>query len=282
MAARPLILPEPFNGVTSWTEWTYHFENVATVNEWDDADKLKWLKVRLTGRAQTAFQHLPETTKGDFKLAFAALKKRFEPTSRKGRYQAEFRTKRKTKSEGWAEYAEDLRKLVSQAYPELGEDAKEQLALHNFLDQLQDPLVAFNVKQKTPTTLDEAVSATLLMETYRGQGQQGVAAVADADTDAGEDNPVSAVEHKGLATLLERLVERVERLETRAASTSTFDSSAPNSGRSQTTTGRHFPPAPSDPRRFSRTCWHCGRRGHIARNCPQRTGQQPHQRQQDF
>ncbi len=63
MAARPLVLPEPFKAESSWEEWTHHFENVAAVNEWDNANKLKWLKVRLTGRAQTAFQHLPEETK---------------------------------------------------------------------------------------------------------------------------------------------------------------------------------------------------------------------------
>lgn len=50
--------------------------NVAAVNDWEDGDKLKWLKVRLTGRAQsqTAFQRLPESTRTDVKLATKALK----------------------------------------------------------------------------------------------------------------------------------------------------------------------------------------------------------------
>ena len=64
----------------------YHFLNVAAVNGWDDESKLKWLKVRLTARAQIAFQRLPEATRESFD---EALRERFEPTSRKTRYQAE-------------------------------------------------------------------------------------------------------------------------------------------------------------------------------------------------
>ena len=33
-AARPLVLPEPFDGTSNWDDWTFHFENVATVNGW--------------------------------------------------------------------------------------------------------------------------------------------------------------------------------------------------------------------------------------------------------
>ena len=56
MSGKPLLLPEVFSGESqNWTEWAEHFESVATVNKWDsDDDKLKWLKVRLTGKARTA------------------------------------------------------------------------------------------------------------------------------------------------------------------------------------------------------------------------------------
>ena len=69
-----LVLPEPFNGEGSWDQWSYHFDNVAAVNSWNDEDKVKWLKVRLMGHAQTAFQRLPEATRADIKLAIKALK----------------------------------------------------------------------------------------------------------------------------------------------------------------------------------------------------------------
>ncbi len=276
MAARPLVLPEPFNGESNWEEWTHHFENVAAVNEWDNANKLKWLKVRLTGRAQTAFQHLPEETREDYKQASRALKERFEPASRKCRYQAEFQTKRKKKTEGWADYAEELRSLANKAYPELNEDAREQLALHNFLGQIGDPLIAFNVKQKSPATLDEAVSATLTMEAYADPRTQGVAAATGGQPEGA--TLVAATEQKSLVNLLERLVDRVDKLEAKLTSGPTSPAQYLEPG--STTAARH-PRHAARPRGFSGACWVCGRRGHRAKDCWQRDGQQRQQRWQE-
>ena len=79
MASRPLVLPNPFSGDQNWTEWIGHFEDVAAVNEWRDDDaKLQWLKVRLTGKAQTAFQRFPEDTRKSYVEAKKAMKARFE------------------------------------------------------------------------------------------------------------------------------------------------------------------------------------------------------------
>ena len=55
--AKPVVLPETFDGTRGWDEWCFHFENVASVN---DSERLKWLQVRLTGRAQKALHRLTE------------------------------------------------------------------------------------------------------------------------------------------------------------------------------------------------------------------------------
>ena len=90
MAARPLVLPDTFNGEGStWTDWKFHFNNVASVNAWDNDQKLLWLKVRLTDRAQRAIQLLPADTIASFDLTIKALDERFEPASKKNLYQAE-------------------------------------------------------------------------------------------------------------------------------------------------------------------------------------------------
>ena len=60
---RALVLPETFTGETDYCDWIDHFENVAVVNGWDEAAKLQWLKVRLTGRAQIALKQLPKATR---------------------------------------------------------------------------------------------------------------------------------------------------------------------------------------------------------------------------
>ena len=80
---RPLLLPDLFNGEESWEEWRFHFLNVTAVNEWNEAHCLKWLKVRLTGQAQIAFQCLSPEIRDSYDEGMEALKERFEPSSRK-------------------------------------------------------------------------------------------------------------------------------------------------------------------------------------------------------
>ena len=74
------------------------------------------------------------------------LKERFEPKGRQNRYLAEFQMRHKKKTEGWADFAEDLRMLADHAFPELAEKARERLALNSYLQQLDHPQVAFGVK----------------------------------------------------------------------------------------------------------------------------------------
>ncbi len=133
MAARPVVLPDTFTGVGNWTEWKYHFDNVAKVNGWDDAQKLQWLRVRLTGRAQAAIHRVTGEAAECFALTINALDERFEPKSRQARYRAEFQASRKKRSEGWADFAEDLKTLTEKGFPDLEEAAREQIAVQSYL-----------------------------------------------------------------------------------------------------------------------------------------------------
>ena len=72
----------------------------------------------------------------------------------------------KKHSEGWADFAEDLRRLVDKAYPDLEANACEQLALSQYLSRLRNPQVEFAVKQQRPRKLEEALRITLEVESY--------------------------------------------------------------------------------------------------------------------
>ena len=100
MATKPPVIPELYTGEKSWDKWVDHFDSVSQVCGWDDANKLKWLRVRLMGRAGTVFRRLPEGTRADFTLTTTALRSRFEPESKKELYRTELRKKKQ--SEGWA------------------------------------------------------------------------------------------------------------------------------------------------------------------------------------
>ena len=84
--ARLLVLLEVFDGQKSFDKWVSHFENVSTVNGWNDNDKLLWLKVRLTEKAQMAFAQLAHETQQSYATAKQALIDRFDPPSKQQLY----------------------------------------------------------------------------------------------------------------------------------------------------------------------------------------------------
>ena len=134
------------------------------------------------------------------------MKARFDPESRHTRYQAEFQARRKKSSEGWADFADDLKALADKAYPTLQDEAREQLAINAFLQQLSPPEVAFSVKQKRPNTLDDAVAATIELESY----------VSPPPANVSTTQPEMAVtddsQLKQLTRAVEHLTEQVEHL----------------------------------------------------------------------
>ena len=218
----------------------FHFESVAAVNEWNDTDKLKWLRVRVTGRAQKALHLLLEAAR--YAETKAALKTRFDPASRHTRYQKQ--------SEGWADFADDMKALVDKGYPTLQEEAREQLAVNAFLQQLVPPQVAFGVKQKRPTTLDDAVATTLELESYTAPPPAGV-----STTQLEQPSPPTP-QISGITQLTE-LTEAVQRLTAQVERLQQKETRQRQQRRSST---------------FSGECWKCQQLGHRARDCPQNQG----------
>ena len=107
-----------------------------------------------------------EKTQADYPEAVKALHGCFEPESKHVLYVAEFHTQMKKSSKGQANFGEDLRVLADQASPTMGADARQLLALQQYLTQLDNPQVAFAVKHRHPTMVEAAVNITLELESY--------------------------------------------------------------------------------------------------------------------
>ena len=267
---RPVITPDAFNGESSWDEWIGHFESVARVNEWDDATRLLWLEVRMTGKAQSAWRRLTNEAKARYDTAKAALRKRFEPDSRRELYAVEFQTRKRNRGEAWEELADTLRLLADRAFPDLQDQAKEQLSLDRYLASLDKPELALAVKQKRPKNIDEAVAYTLEMEAYmRTTGSTRPTTVAavtpkeevDTENTNGAAISVAAVLSKqdAMMDMLRNFNIRLEQLERKVAASGEKSRmyQAPNR-------------KPPDQLRDPIVCRKCGQEGHFARGCAQR------------
>ena len=257
VAARPVVLPDQYSGEGNWSDWIDHFESVVAVNNWNADAKKLWLRVRLTGRAQKAYKRLSAETRDDFEATVRALKDRFEPESKKELYAAEFQARKKKKGEEWADFGEDIKLLADKAFPDLNDDARERLALNSYLAQLDNMQVAVGVKQQRPKTVDEAVRATLELESYMKPAAKGVAPVG-LEEESGF-SAVSAVQktQEAMMGVLQNLVQRMEKLEAEGSNRSRrWPRNRGGGGGGRT--------------REEMVCWECHEKGHLSRECPRR------------
>lgn len=257
------------------------FESVAAINEWGNEAKLLWLRVRLTGRAQTAYKQLSETARASYADCKKALRERYEPESKKELYLAEFQARRKRRDEDWAAYAEDLRLLADKAFPALQPEAKEQLSLTHYLGQIENQQIAFGVRQRRPKKVDEAVTATLEMESYlQPKGRTGRVAQVSVDEEA---QVVAGVQSKqdAVMDMMTQMMARLEKLEAagtrpryerderdrlRDGRRDERHDARTQRGRTEQQRHRHHPPDPARPI----ICRRCGKEGHYARGCASR------------
>ena len=257
MATRPAVLPETFSGEGCFTDWLDHFQSVAVVNGWDDAAKALWLRVRLVGRAQSAFKNLTEE-RADFKQATACLKERFEPESKCALYEAEFHVRRKRPTEDWASFGEDVKSLADKAFPDLDEKARDRLAVNHFLSQLDAMLamLAFNVRQNKPKTIVEAITVTLELESYRTAPSHPTPPPAFVD--------VVQTKQDAVMDVLQQLVNWMDKLEVEMKRLS----------QRQQQDHRDRTPRKDGPQQPI-ICRRCGKEGHYSRGCaaPRRADQ---------
>ena len=166
-----------------------------------------------------------------------------------------------------------LQTLADRAFSNLEEAAWEHLALTRYLEQLDNQQVAFSVKQKRLKSVDEAVTATLEMESYlinSGGLSGGHIGVGALQEEKNEDCVAAVTQSKQdtMMEMMQAMMERLEKLETRERR-----DQPPASRRFQPRGPRQARAWPSEfwsvntASRQPITCFHCGKEGHVARGC---------------
>jgi len=126
-------------------------------------------------------------------------------------YKSEFETRRKKTTKTWADFGDDLRRLTDKVFPNLQFEARQELALSHYLDQLDPP--HFAVKQCRPKNLSEAVSSTIELELYLLR-EQSVCTVKETEPATTLESQVAPIQAVSDPSLLQQLLDHIEKLET--------------------------------------------------------------------
>lgn len=217
------------------------------------------------------YKELPITTRVTYDATVAALGKLLRPPEQIELKKIEFQSRRRQPGESLASLARVLRQLAHQAYPTLEEAARLSLAKDQFIVSLEPPDFRLHVRMSRPSTLEEAVSVAMeiesalkVEESQANQRPSRVVNAAGAACQALCESQVCAAISPDRQGTLEKMIATntatlqgvIESLKTISMSMAT---GAPRGRQYQLNVG----------------CWKCGQRGHIRRNCPQGDDDRP-------
>jgi len=156
--------PDKFDGLSSFETFICAFENCASYNRWSSKDRLAYLRWSLTGLAA---QLLWDAGGLDYDGLVDKLRSRFGGKGMEEKYQTELRCRRRRKNELLRELAQDIRRLMSLAYPGEKSGLAEHIARDTFLVALDDPEFELKIREREPTDMDAALKLAQRFEVTR-------------------------------------------------------------------------------------------------------------------
>jgi len=148
------------------------FNNAAEYNEWDRKAKLAHLHASLSG---AALELLREAGYITYDQLVTKLKDRFGTVGLEQRYRTELRCRRRKEGQSIRELAQEMRRLMLQAYPgESDSRLGQHTAMDAFINALADLEIQVKICDKELETLEDAVKAALWCESSRAAVESSV------------------------------------------------------------------------------------------------------------
>jgi transposase InsO family protein len=279
LTRKDIMKPQIFDGKEPVNSFLAHFEVCAKFNSWSEEQKVSWLQWSLKGRAQQILWDLPSDKLASYDLIRNTLRQRFGSEHQTELYKLELRNRRRGPRESLSDVMQDVRRLMVLAYSAAPSDMWESVAMNAFLEALDDPEFAVEVRKRGPTTLDAAYRDALLLEGLmkacsrndNDKGRRQVRATTDSTLEIRHEiddvrRTLRDQERKQALAMREQ-TERLEQLLREKQITPSVprqgeDARAINLGAAGSSHNRTLPK--------EKVCYQCNQPGHFKRNCPSR------------
>ena len=270
MSLRP---PSRYSGGTDLVLWLKRFEMYVRKAQ---VDVSQWTGELLPLLDDGPFRVVSQqglVDSDDYEAVTMCLRAQYAPEGNHLEWQAKFHRRGQKADENLVTYVGELRALADKAYPGWTNEQRLQLVRDQFVQGVCSSTVQLRLMKEMPNTLDEALQLAIQQESVEtaqrrlskecGHGSS-VASSGVEELAAGSGLAALSVQQlRKQAQDSERMVEdlrkQVEELNRRL------------SGKGKTTA------ADQQRQSFTRkqgsaviTCWNCGERGHVRRNCPRK------------
>jgi len=115
----------------------------------------------LTGNAAIL---LEGNVKATYAEVITLLQRRYGSSQQHEKFKLELKSRHREPNEDIQSLAQEIERLVCRAYPRAPADMRETLSIDDFIDALDDPFLQCQLREREPTTLNEAVAAALRLE----------------------------------------------------------------------------------------------------------------------
>ena len=191
------LRPEFFDGEGDWDQYISHFQNCADLGRWSETDKALTLSACLMGQDRAFYLGLSPLDRSSYHRLVQKISERFGSVRQQSPYLTKFETRQRRPEEPIASPGDELRLLSKRAYPDLGPDAQESLALHQF-----NKAITLEMKcrciDRDCRTVEDAVQVVERYESILGEGNEKKKSSIRAINNPGDSNQSQSIHYPSL------------------------------------------------------------------------------------
>ena len=169
LTQEPICKLPTFDGSSSLKMFRCSFQEFCLMNGYTNPKEVCfWLKQCFRGRVNDIlYDECP-----DLPTVWSRLENRFGDHLMLRTYSVSLPIRKRQPNESLTKLADDIRRMSNVVYFDLQQDQKERLTIMHFINALQSPVAQYDLTEKSPNTLEEALHYASVREMFFGVENQ--------------------------------------------------------------------------------------------------------------